>query len=188
MKLLVFLALFQPSGMVSKFLSWKEATVSNHTSIPNVPTAEQQVKIIRFGYECFDKIRVRVGSPVYVSSLYRSKALNTAVKGAKNSDHQILGTEVACDIDQDGRGKVGNRALFFILMHEFDFYKLIWEGTNPQKMVNGKQQSSKAFPSPKWIHISWSTDPVKNKKKHVYRMVQNGNRVTYLNFSTSGLN
>lgn len=182
-KLFAFILLLQPSGAVSRFLTWKEATISNHKTIPNVPTKAQQEKIKRFGKECFDKIRERAGSPIYVSSMYRSPELNRAVKGAKYSDHQILGDVVACDIDQDGRGKVGNRALFFIIMHEFEFQKLIWEHDNPLKAG----QSDDAFRSPRWIHLGWSTDPAKNTKR-VYRAVKRGNRTVYLLFSNSGLN
>jgi zinc D-Ala-D-Ala carboxypeptidase len=173
----------QPSGKISMYLTWKEALQSNH-SIPNIPSKEQQEKIKKFGKECFDKIRVKAGSPIYVSSLFRSPALNKAVQGAKYSDHQVLDKTVACDIDQDGRGKIGNRALFFLIMHNFEFKKLIWEGDNPIPAGS----SSKAFPSPRWIHISYSTDPEENKAKRVYRMVKRGNKTVYLNFATSGIN
>ena len=167
MKLLFIWLLLTPlTGNVSKYLTWKEAT---HTtkSIPNVPSPAQQEKIRRFGYECFDKIREKAKSPLYVSSLYRNPQINRMVGGAKNSDHQILGDVVACDIDQDGRGKIGNQPLLYLIKDNFDFYKIISEHPDPR---TGK---------PSWIHISWSTDPNKNKLKRVYRAVKVGNKTVY---------
>ena len=186
MKLLALWLLLTPlTGNVSKYLTWKEAT---HTtkSIPNVPSPAQQEKIRRFGYECFDKIREKAKSPLYVSSLYRNPQINRMVGGAKNSDHQILGDVVACDIDQDGRGKIGNRALFFIIKDNFSYKKLIWEFDDSIEAVgpSGKPIKSR---KPKWIHISWSIDPTENNLKRVYRAVKVGNRTVYQNFSTTGL-
>lgn len=186
MKILALSLLLTISPILSKFLSYREATNSvGHTSIKNTPDERQVAALRKFGFEFFDKVRVRVGSPLYPSSCYRNPALNKAVGGVRNSDHQILEDVVACDIDQDGRGKVINRALFFIIKDEFLFYKLIWEGDNPPVREG---MSSKAFPNCRWVHVSWSTNPEKNKLKRVYRAVQRGNKMIYLNFSTSGLN
>lgn len=180
MKWILFL-LFLPITLtaqprVSKYLTYKEAYQSKgYPGIPNVPTPTQKRLIERFGKEFFDPLRERVGSPLYVSSLFRGPALNKAVKGAKYSDHQVLGNVVACDIDQDGRGKVGNRALFFIIKDECVYYKLIFEYGDSVK-------------GPAWVHVSWSSDPVKNNMKKVYRALKRGNRTIYVDFATGPLN
>ena len=169
MKLILLLALLQVP-VISKFLTYREVTQSVHAASmtsANAPDSRQLFLIQVFGKEYFDPLRVRVGSPLYVSSLFRSKEVNRAVGGAKNSEHQITDDVVAVDIDQDGRGKVVNRALFFIIKDETNFRKLIWEFGTPM--------------SPSWVHVSWSPDQTKNIKK-VYRATRIGNRVTYTHF------
>lgn len=164
--------------MLSLFVSEKEA-FGTKTGLPNTPTKEQYAAMKKVATEYFDPLRKRVGQPLYITSMFRSKAVNTAVRGAKNSDHQVLKDSkgfytVAIDIDQDGRKtRIGNRALFFEIMHGADFYKAIWEFGNTS--------------SPNWVHVSVSTDPAKNKLRRVYRAVTQGNRTVYLNFTTSGI-
>lgn len=177
MKLLLILTLLQVP-IISKYLSYKEATQSVHVGptksvSANTPNTHQLALIQNFGKQSFDSLRIKVGSPLYVSSLFRSPALNKLVGGAKNSEHMILGDVVAVDIDQDGKGKIGNRALFFFINENIKFRKLIWEfGT-----WNGP-----GFGSPAWVHYSWSLDPAKNIGK-VYRATRVSNRIIYTNFN-----
>lgn len=168
--------------MISRFVSEKEAfysKVAETRGLKNVPTYEQREAIKKISKEHFDSLRLRVGSPLYISSLFRSYQVNKAVKGATNSDHLVLKDRnghyiVAYDIDQDAKGKVGNRALFFIIMHQVDYHRLIWEfGTTR---------------SPDWVHVSWSTDPKKNKLKKTFRATRVGSRTVYEFFNSSGLN
>lgn len=180
--LFVVLIFLQP--MLSAFVSEKEAFGTN-TGLSNVPTKEQYAACKKIATEYFDPLRRKIGSPLYISSMFRSPAVNKAAGGAKYSDHQVLKDKnghytVAIDIDQDGRGKVGNRALFFIIMHECEFKKLIWEFDNPLK----PGQSSDAFRNPRWVHWAVSTDPEVNKLKRVYRAVRQGNKTVYLNFKS----
>ncbi len=156
---------------ISLYLSYREATHSASAvsqNIANVPAQDQLSLIQAFGKGYFDPLRVRVGSPLYVNSLFRSTALNKKVGGAGESEHMILTDVVACDIDQDGKGKVENRALFFIIKEGPPFRKLIWEfGTAT---------------SPAWVHVSWSPDPTKNIRKE-YRAIRISNRVIYQKFN-----
>jgi zinc D-Ala-D-Ala carboxypeptidase len=182
----VFLTAHTSQPMVSQFVSEKEAFWTN-TGLPNVPTKEQRTAIKKVAVEYFDRLRVKAGFPLYISSMFRSPLVNKAVKGAKYSDHQVLKDRdghysVAIDIDQDGKKtRIGNRALFFLIMHEFEFQKLIWEFDNPKN-------SPEAFPTPRWVHVSWSTSPSKNQAKRVYRAVKHGSKTVYLTFQSSGLN
>lgn len=167
---IVFLLItLQLSGQqLSKYVSYKEATVTSH-NIPNTPDWCQEARIKYVAENYFDPLRERVGVPLYITSCFRSPELNKAIGGATNSDHMILDDVVSFDIDQDGRGKISNKALMPIIMKEFNFYKLIIEFPN-----NG---------SPSWLHVGFSTTPFKNTLKRVYRAVKVGNKTTYQSVS-----
>ncbi len=188
MKLALLLLLLQ-IPTISKYLSYTEAvkTTVSVGSTPsasvNKPNSRQLALLQRFGREYFDPLRLHVGSPLYPSSVFRSVAVNTKVGGAKNSEHMILDDVVACDIDQDVRGKVGNRALFFIIKERGGYRKLIWEfGTAPsQKYINSQGVTKTRFGAPAWCHVSWSPDKTKNIEK-VYRATKSGKRTVYTLF------
>jgi hypothetical protein len=171
MKLLLILSLLQVP-ILSKYLSFAEATRTSAGAacIPNADaiSPEQIYVLQQFGLLYFDPLRERAKGPLYVSSLFRSRCINTNVGGAKNSEHMILGDVAACDIDQDGKGKIGNRALFFMIKDGPPFRQLIWEFGDTK--------------SPGWVHVSWSTDPKKNIRK-VYRATRINNRVIYQLFN-----
>lgn len=80
-----------------------------------------------------DKIREKYGKPIYVNSGYRCPALNKAVKGVTNSQHQL---GEAADIDTR-KGKAENQKLYDLIAKNFDYDQLLWEN-------NGA-----------WIHISY---------------------------------
>lgn len=181
MKILLVLTFLQ-IPQISKYLSFAEATQSSvhAVCIPNASalTSRQLYLIQEFGKQSFDPLRIGVGGPLYVSSLFRSQCINAKVGGARNSEHMVLGDVVAVDIDQDGRKtKIGNRALFFYIKDNIPFRKLIWEFSN---LPPGS--ASKAD-SPRWVHYSWSIDPSKNIGK-VYRASKVGNRTVYTVFNT----
>lgn len=66
--------------------------------------------------------REQLGHPVYITSGYRSKALNSFVGGASNSQHL---TGEAADITTKNHAR--NRELFAILAQMGNFDQLIWE-------------------------------------------------------------
>lgn len=170
MRTIIILFLLQVP-IISKYLSYQEVTKSvsaEHLNIANVPTQAQLFLIQTFGREYFDSLRIKAKGPLYVSSLFRSPALNKKIGGAGESEHMILDGVVACDIDQDGRGKIGNRALFFLIKDETTYRKLIWEFGTPK--------------SPAWVHVSWSPDPSKNVKR-AYRATRINNRIVYQKFN-----
>jgi hypothetical protein len=172
MKLLITIMLLQVP-YISKYLTYREATQTSVsvgcTSSANAPDPTQLALIQRFGREFFDPLRVKVKSPLYVNSLFRSKCVNSRVGGARESEHLAINNVVAADIDQDGRNtKIGNRALFFYIRDNMPYRKLIWEfGTTN---------------SPAWVHVSWSPDPKMNIRKS-YRATKIGNRTVYTIFN-----
>lgn len=67
--------------------SLKELTITN-TGLPNLPdTEEMKARLTQLAMN-LEHVRALLGHrPVYVSSAYRSKAVNRKVGGSKTSDH-----------------------------------------------------------------------------------------------------
>ena len=107
--------------------------------IENLPSWEIIDNLRELGY-LLDKIRVKFGAPITVTSGFRGDKLNTKVKGSKNSDHK-LGKAGDCTCKD-------NKQLFdtvkaMIDNGEIEVGQLIWEyGTKIQ---------------PDWVHISIPT-------------------------------
>jgi hypothetical protein len=113
---------------LSNYVSLAEVTKSDtakRKGISNEPTPEHLENLKTICTEVFDKVREHFGVPIYISSGYRSEALNKAIGGSKNSDHN-LGR--ALDLDQDGRGNgVTNMEVFEFIKDNLEFDQLIGE-------------------------------------------------------------
>jgi len=157
---------------LSKHLKLSEATRSEtakRLGISNQPTPEHLENLKTIAVEIFEPCRAFVGGPLAVTSGYRSRALNTAIKGSSTtSDHlKGLALDLDCDVHQNGT----NRELFYFILENLDFGQLIWEyGGDP---IN-------ANASPDWIHVSYYTN--KPNKKQVLRATRKSGRVTYQPF------
>jgi hypothetical protein len=97
--------------------------------------------------------------PIYISSWYRSEALNQAIGGATGSHHM---TGNAVDIDLDGIDENGNKEIFHLIRVNFDFHTLIWEFGDDNK--------------PDWVHISWFPN---NNPKRVLRAIKENGKTKY---------
>jgi len=134
---------------LSKHLTLAEAIRSESAKrlgISNMPTPEhlENGKIV--AEKIFEPIREFVGGPVYISSFYRSNALNKAVKGSATSQHCRM---EAMDIDMDGTDTT-NKEIFDFIKDNLDFDQLIWEfGT-----AN----------NPDWVHVSYNTKGAQRKQ------------------------
>jgi hypothetical protein len=96
----------------------------------------------------FEPIRNYFKSPIYISSGYRSEALNKALKGASKTSQHCLGQ--AMDLDMDGSGNISNSQVFNYIKDNLDFDQLIWEfGDNY---------------NPDWVHVSY-VSAEKNRKQ-----------------------
>lgn len=114
-----------------KYFTLKELTKTNH-KIKNIPNQEQLENIHYLVKEVLDPARAILGHPITVTSCFRTKELNTKVKGSKTSQH-VTG-EAADIVCYD------NSALFDILKELDNYDQLIWEyGTDE---------------SPAWVHVS----------------------------------
>ena len=143
---------------ISKHISYKEAVGSDYAKqkgISNKPNEEQVENMKLLAKEVFEPLREWVDAPIKVNSMFRSKELNSAIKGSLKSSH--LNGE-AMDITSMG-GK-SNLEMFHYIRTELDFDQLIWEF--------GKE--------PKWLHVSFNKD---NNRKQVLVTKKRGVYYTY---------
>jgi len=135
--------------MVSKNISYKEATHSTtakRLGIDNTPDAEQFSNMIYVAENVFQPVREHFGVPIYVSSFFRSEALNSAIRGSSSSTHM---KGEAMDLDADVFGKVTNAEIFHYIKDNLEFDQLIWEfGTDIE---------------PAWVHVSLSKGTNRNQ-------------------------
>jgi len=128
---------------LSNYLSLAEVTRSDtakRKGISNEPTAEHLENLKTIAVEVFDKVREYFGVPIFVSSGYRSAALNKAIGGSSTSDHN-LGR--ALDLDQDGHGNgVTNKDVFNYIINNLEFDQCIAEFPR----ANG---------DPEWVHVGY---------------------------------
>ncbi len=140
---------------ISKHLELAELTRSESAKrlgISNMPTAEHIENLKQLAENIFEPIREHFKHPIYISSGYRSQALNAAIGGSLNSQHS---RGMAIDIDMDGTN-IKNSAIFEYAK-TLPFDQLIWEfGTKD---------------NPDWVHISYS--PL-HRRQILYATKENG--------------
>jgi hypothetical protein len=135
---------------ISKHISYKEAVGSNYAKqkgIKNKPNEEQVENMKLLAEKVFEPLREWVGCPIRVNSMFRSKELNSAIKGSSTSSHM---KGEAMDITSMACGKENcksNLEMFHWIKDNLEFDQLIWEF--------GKE--------PKWLHVSYNKD--KNRKQ-----------------------
>ena len=127
---------------LSNYVSLSEVTKSDTATrrgISNEPTPEHLENLKTICTEVFDKVREHFGVPIYISSGYRSAALNKAIKGSSTSDHS-LGR--ALDLDQDFRSNgITNMDVFKFIKDNLEFDQLIYEFGNSK--------------NPDWVHVGY---------------------------------
>lgn len=74
------------SGKPGTYFTWKELTTTS-TGLENVPTSEHRVNLKMLCCNLLDPLREHIGRPLYITSAYRSKAVNAAVGGSTRSFH-----------------------------------------------------------------------------------------------------
>ena len=127
--------------MLSKNLSLTEFSNSNtakRKGIDNTPKDEHLEAAKELAENIFQPIRDHFGNPIWLSSGYRSEALNKAIGGSKTSQH-CKGE--AMDIDMDGKGDPTNAEIFYYIKDNLPFDQLIWEFGNDE--------------NPSWVHVSY---------------------------------
>ena len=151
---------------LSNYVSLAEVTRSDTTKrrgIDNNPTPEHLENLKVICGEVFDKVREHFGVPIFISSGYRSAALNKAIGGSSTSDHN---NGRALDLDQDGHGNgVTNADVFNFIKDNLEFDQLIWEFG-----------SSK---NPDWVHVGYRKGA---NRKQILKAIKDGNTTKYVPF------
>ena len=148
---------------LSKHLSLAEVTRSEtakRNGISNMPTEEHINNFKLLAEKVFEPIREHFGVPIHISSGYRSKALNTAIKGSLSSQHC---SGEAIDIDMDGTS-ITNAQVFNFIKENLNFDQLIWEfGTDK---------------NPDWVHVSYESTG--KQRKQILKAVKQGGKTSYV--------
>jgi len=152
---------------LSKNLSLSEVTKSNtamRRGIDNSPT-EAHIENLKYVAEkVFQPIRDHFGVPIYISSGYRSQALNEAIGGSPRSFHSH---GMALDLDQDGRNRgVSNADVFYYIKENLPYTELIWEFGDDK--------------NPNWVHVAIAKGREDEKNTKIAKKVDN--RTTYSKF------
>ena len=148
---------------ISTNLSVEEVSKSltaTRKGIDNTPKGDHLNNLISIAQNIFQPIRNHFGAPIFVSSGYRSEALNKAIGGAKSSQH-CKGE--ALDLDNDAVGKPSNAEIFYFIYDNLDFDQLIWEFGDTK--------------NPNWVHVSYSSDG--NNRKSTLVAERQGKSTVY---------
>ncbi len=114
--------------------------MAKRKGVSNQPTPEHSENMKVLAEKIFQPIREHFGVPIYISSGYRSAALNKKIGGSRTSQHL---TGEAIDIDMDGHPHVSNVQIFNFIRANLIFDQLIWEFGNNS--------------NPDWVHVSYNT-------------------------------
>jgi hypothetical protein len=148
---------------ISTHLNLAEVTRSDSAKrhgIDNTPTAEHLENFKLLAEKVFEPIRLHFKEPIFISSGYRSKALNDFIGGRASSQH-CKGQ--AIDIDMDGsKGGVTNKMVFDFIVSRLDFDQCIHEfGTDA---------------NPDWVHVSYAKT---GNRKQKLKAVRVGGKTVY---------
>lgn len=157
-------ALFPDFGSYLTYAESVKSTTAISRGIKNIPTLAQYDNMKRT-YDAFFVAICRKFGKKRVNSFFRSKHLNTAVKGSKTSAHM---DGLAIDIDCDGIPGITNRELY------------VWCREN--RHVLGFDQLIEEFPDENgnaaWIHIAFRANGWQRKMS--MRAVEKDDQVYYM--------
>ena len=149
---------------LSKNLSLAEVTKSataKRRGIANDPTIDHLESLKAVAENIFQPIREEFMCPIFISSGYRSEALNEAIGGSKTSQHS---KGEALDLDADVYGVITNADIFNFVLDRLDFDQLIWEfGTDE---------------NPDWVHVSFKKEG--RNRMQVLKAVRVNGKTKYL--------
>jgi D-alanyl-D-alanine dipeptidase len=133
---------------------FSRSDTAKRRGIDNTPKAIHLEAAKELAKNIFQPIREHFNSPIFISSGYRSEALNKAIKGSATSQHS---KGEAIDIDMDGRKGPTNAEVFTYIRENLNFDQLIWEfGTKT---------------NPDWVHASYKKGGP--QRKQILRAVRN---------------
>jgi len=139
---------------ISDHITFAEATHSNtakRCGIDNIPNEEQTNNMKMLAEKIFEPLRLWVGGPIKITSMFRSEELNKALGGASD----------------DVYGHKTNAEMFDWICSHCNFDQIIWEFGNDK--------------NPAWVHVSYiSVEKNRNRKllaekefgKTVYKIIK----------------
>ncbi|KYC47872.1 MAG: Peptidase M15 [Candidatus Methanofastidiosum methylothiophilum] len=148
---------------LSKNFTLEEFTKSQvaiRHGIPNTPSPEEIENLKALCENIIQPVRDHLGEAIFISSGYRSQALNTAIGGALGSQHQ---KGEAADLESRDNSK-----LFFAILSNGNFDQLIWEFGDDN--------------APAWVHVSYRRDG-KNRGQIFRALKSPSGHTKYIPFS-----
>jgi hypothetical protein len=131
--------------------------------ISNQPTEAHIANMKLLCEKVLQPVRDHFGRSIFLSSGYRSAALNAKTPGASSTSQHCTGEAV--DIDMDGT-EVSNKEVFDFIKEHLEFDQLIWEfGTDA---------------NPDWVHVSYESTG--KQRKQVLKAIKKGGKTSYLPF------
>jgi uncharacterized protein YcbK (DUF882 family) len=113
-----------------------DSATAKELKISNIPDTEQIVNIKKLVKKILQPARDALGMPITVTSGFRSKELNKAVKGANKSLHlDGFAADITC---------ADNKKLFEWIRNNCKYTELIYEGGDEKQ--------------PKWVHIGYNDE------------------------------
>jgi hypothetical protein len=149
---------------ISQYVNYKEVIRSQTAQtkgIDNTPTELQLTNIRNIAKNVFDPLREHFGTPIYISSCFRSQELNGLIGGSPTSQHTARGDSAAMDIDAEVYNGTTNAKIFQFIANSLQFDQLIWEFGNDNE--------------PDWIHVSLQ----KHNRIEILQSVRENGHVYY---------
>jgi hypothetical protein len=119
------------------------SSTAKRLGIKNEPTAIHLNNLKILAEKIFQPIRSHFGRPIFISSGYRSAALNKATPGASTTSQHSRGE--AIDIDMDGT-EISNKEIFDFIRENLEF----------DQLINEFDYS--------WVHVSYSSSGKQRKQ------------------------
>ena len=137
------------------------SATAKRLGIKNEPTPAHLECLKGLATNILDKVREHFGKPIWVSSGYRSKALNDVTPGSCATSQHCSGE--AIDIDMDGTS-ITNAQIFNYIKDNLNFDQMIWEfGTDT---------------NPDWVHVSYESTG--KQRKQILKAVKKGGATSYV--------
>jgi len=137
---------------ISKHIAYSEgirSELAKRLNISNEPDEEQLIRMKLVAEKVFEFVRGHFNVPIYISSFFRSSALNEALGGANDSQH-MANNGAAIDLDCDVYGKITNKELFDYIKDNLVFDQVIAESIS-EDGTGG------------WVHCSYKKENNRNQ-------------------------
>ena len=145
-------------------LEMLSSDTAKRKGIENYPENTYHIDNMRLlAVNIFQPIRDFFNTPIFISSGYRSIALNIAIGGSSATSQHMKGE--AMDLDADRYGGVTNSEIFNYIKDNLDFDQLIWEYGNENQ--------------PDWVHVSYTSE---GNRKQILKVKRVNGKGVYYNY------